>query len=148
MESKEIFAVILAVAGIVLVIGILSMVTKKDKASEQTSQPEITEVTQQQPVYLETDIWDVLREQNTTTDVTEVTLPDGSVSTDLPEGTAIEGTDLSGDVSAPESTDSALPEGAITETVPGSETVTETTAEAGIVALPEEPMQTYILQLP
>ena len=148
MESKEIFAVILAVAGIVLVIGILSMVTKKDKAGEQTSQPEITEVTQQQPVYLETDIWDVLREQNTTTDVTEVTLPDGSVSTDLPEGTAIEGTDLSGDVSAPESTDSALPEDTLTETVPGSETVTETTAEAGSVALPEEPMQTYILQLP
>lgn len=148
MESKEIFAVILAVAGIVLVIGILSMVSKKDKAGEQTSQPEITEVTQQQPVYLETDIWDVLREQNTTTDVTEVTLPDGSVSTDLPEGTAIEGTDLSGDVSAPESTDAALPEGAITETVPGSETVTETTVEAGSVELPEEPMQTYILQLP
>ena len=110
METKEILAVILAAFGIILVIGILSMITKKGAAGSEDSVPEITEVTSQEPVYLETDIWDMLREQNTTTATTE-------------ETTDVEGSDVTGDGSE------TLPEGAETGDVTGEGTVSAGTAD-------------------
>ena len=43
MESKEIYAVILAALGIVLVIGILSMITKSVNPEQQESIPVATD---------------------------------------------------------------------------------------------------------
>ena len=47
MESKEIYTVLLAALGIILVIGILSLVTKPDSDTQQDSMPAITNATQQ-----------------------------------------------------------------------------------------------------
>lgn len=103
METKEILALVLAAFGIILVIGILSMITKKNDTTKEDSVPEITQVTQQEPVYIETDIWDVLREQNQTTVATE-------------ETAEAEGTGESGEETG------TLPEGAVTGEVSGDET--------------------------
>ena len=103
METKEILALVLAAFGIILVIGILSMITKKNDTTKEDSVPEITQVTQQEPVFIETDIWDVLREQNQTTVTTE-------------ETAEAEGTGESGEETG------TLPEGAVTGEVSGDET--------------------------
>lgn len=130
MESKEILAVVVATLGIILVIGILSLITKSTDTTEQDSKPVVSEVSEPQPVYLQTDIWDVLRAQNTTTVTTETTNADGEIIIDetgtLPEGETVP-TDISQDVNTAAADESA-----------GSETETMTVTEESI------PQQTYM----
>lgn len=152
MESKEIFAVILAALGIIIVISILSMVTKNGRSGEQSSEPEITQLTQQEPVYLETDIWDVLREQNTTTAVTEETLPEGTDVTAAAEGTTDTDVPLvTGDMTAigmPQVEVGSTPDGETpASTVSDAGTETETTAVT-VLQETQPAVQTYVLQLP
>ncbi|MBQ9907289.1 MAG: hypothetical protein IJM46_11015 [Oscillospiraceae bacterium] len=139
MESKEILAVILAALGIILLIGILSMVTKKNEMTEESSVPAVTEVTQPDPVYFETDIWDVIREQNATTAATEETLEDGTPVTTGSDGET--GT-------LPEGAETLNPDesGILTES--GAETETETTTVTEATADLTPKVQTYILNLP
>ena len=97
METKEILALVLAAFGIILVIGILSMITKKNDTTKEDSVPDITQVTQPEPVYLETDIWDVLNNQLfTTTTSTEQTDANGSAVT------AVTGADGSAESTSPD----------------------------------------------
>lgn len=137
METKEILALVLAAFGIILVIGILSMITKKNDTTKEDSVPEITQVTQQDPVYIETDIWDVLREQNQTTVATEETAEaegteeSGAETGTLPEG-AVTG-EVSGDVTGEASGDVS----AVTAEGSGSETETTAVTEQSQV------VQTY-----
>ncbi len=87
MERKEIYTVVIAALGIILVIGLLSLFTKPDSKTQQNSMPAVTGATAQQSNASQTDIWDYLREQNTTTVTTETTAIESAVTTDtLPEG--------------------------------------------------------------
>lgn len=146
MESKEILAVILAALGIILLIGILSMVTKKNEMTEESSVPAVTEVTQPDPVYFETDIWDVIREQNATTAATEETLEDGTPVTTGSDGET--GTLPEGAETLPEGAETLNPDesGILTESGAETETETTTVTEASADLTPK--VQTYILNLP
>lgn len=141
METKEILALVLAAFGIILVIGILSMITKKNDTTKEDSVPEITQVTQQDPVYIETDIWDVLREQNQTTAATEETAEaegtgeSGAETGTLPEG-AVTG-EVSGDVTGEATGDVSGDVSAVTAEGSGSETETTAVTEQSQV------VQTY-----
>lgn len=141
METKEILALVLAAFGIILVIGILSMITKKNDTTKEDSVPEITQVTQQDPVYIETDIWDVLREQNQTTVATEETAEaegteeSGAETGTLPEG-AVTG-EVSGDVTGEATGDVSGDVSAVTAEGSGSETETTAVTEQSQV------VQTY-----
>ena len=144
METKEIFAVIIAVLAVIIVISVLSMITKRSGATKQDSSPEITEVPPITAITLETNIWDVLREQNTTTVLTEETLPESPDGTDI-----IAGTDLTGDdpglvsigstpTDFPLQNESQLP-GSVTESV---------STDITFAPITEQQVQTFILQLP
>ncbi len=140
MESKEIFAVILATLGIILVIGVLSLITKKDTETEQDPIPETTEITTPEPIYLQTDIWDQLREQNATTVTTDTTASAGSDMTGtetaaLPEGTETAVTGFSDGNTVV--TESAVIEG--TDTTAAAEMTADTTVQT---------QQSYVLVLP
>jgi hypothetical protein len=149
METKEILALVLAAFGIILVIGILSMITNKNGTTKEDSAPEITQATQPDPVYLETDIWDLIREQNQTTVTTdETTEAGGSGESGEETGTLPEGAetgdvtgevtgDVTGDVSSDVSGDVSGFVSAIT--VEGAGSNTETTA---VTEQPHE-VQTY-----
>ena len=146
MEHKEIFAVILAALGIILVIGILSMVTKKPSTTEQSSAPEITEAPGPEPVYIETDIWDVLRDQNSTTVTTDTTMPLTPEGTVIYEGTILEGSDLVLNLTDLLTGETEPGVELPAETGFGAETETTTVTEAMTEA--PQPLQTYVLQLP
>lgn len=136
MESKEIYTVLLAALGIILVIGILSLVTKPDSDTQQDSMPAITKVTQQNSNFQETDIWDLLREQNTTTATTATSAVE-SAGSGIETGISSEGavTILSSDGIV------------VTESSPGSETETAAVTEPSNTA-PVEPPQSYHLIIP
>lgn len=131
MESKEIYTVLLAALGIILVIGILSLVTKSDSDTQQDSMPAITNATQQNSNIQKTDIWDLLREQNTTTATTATSAVEFAGS----------GTETG--ISS-EGAETILSSGGIvvTESSPGSETETTAVTEPSNTA-PVEPPQTY-----
>ena len=139
MESREILAVIAAALGVILLIGILSIVSKKNQTTQEESAPVITEVTQPDPVYLETDIWDVIREQNATTVATEETLEDGTPVTTGSDGET--GT-------LPEGAETLNPDESGITAESGTETETETTTVTEITADLTPKVQTYILNLP
>ena len=119
MESKEIFAVILAVLAVIIVISVLSMVTRRGTTTQEDSAPAMTELPPVTAITWETDIWDVLREQNTTTVLTEEIPPEVTAESDIAEGTEFpaDGTGLLDFGSTPTElpvTDESLPDGSET----------------------------------
>lgn len=86
MDHKEVFAVIIAAFGVIILIAVLNM------ARSATKKPEDSETVPAQttPIVLttaKTDIWDVLHNQNTTTTEAAETDENGSAVTTV-EGTA------------------------------------------------------------
>ena len=140
MESKEILAVILAALITILIIGVLSMIKGRADASQNDSVPARTTVAEPDPVYMETDIWDYIREQNATTVTTSETAEEGlDETTESGEetGTLPEGSDITLD---PFDSDISTEPGIETETV--TTTVTEMTEET----VDNQP-NTYILEI-
>ena len=140
MESKEILAVILAALITILIIGVLSMIKGRADASQNDSVPARTTVAEPDSVYMETDIWDYIREQNATTVTTAETAEEGlDETTESGEetGTLPEGSDITLD-----------PFDSDISTEPGIETETETTT---VTEMTEETVNnqpnTYILEI-
>ena len=73
MEHKEVFAVIIAAAIVIIVIGVLSMIRGDQQTDETESQPAV--ITQAPAAVQQTDVWDMIREQQAviTTEVTSIT---------------------------------------------------------------------------
>lgn len=80
MEHKEIVTMVLAVALVIIVIGVLGMVTRnggvEDSVAEPATTPELP------PITRETDIWDLIREQQAAMTTTEATDAEEGTVTD------------------------------------------------------------------
>lgn len=80
MEKREIMAVILAVIGICIVIGVVNMFRgKNSQDSSSDSLPAVSDVV----LTRKTDYWDYLREQQETTTATQITEMTGDVTGDV-----------------------------------------------------------------
>lgn len=153
MEHREIFTVILAVALVIIVIGVLGMVSSKGNENS-TAEPETT--TERPPITQQTDIWDMIHSQQaamTTTEAPEpadetvteaviVTDEEGNPVTDE-EGNPVtetfvvtdeEGNPVTGTAAATDEEGNLITE----------ETETETVTDAGPAADPNEPARTEI----
>lgn len=123
MEHKDIFALIIAAFGVIVLIGVLGM-ARGSKAEQEESAPLLT--TAVEITSPKTDIWDVLHNQQTTT--TEAVMTDESGQTIITDTTGTGLPNESGIVTAETMPGETLPEQTtLSETVP-AETVASTAA--------------------
>lgn len=138
MEHREIFAVILAAALVIIVIGVLGMVRSSSGNREDSEEFAIT--TERPPITEKTSLWDMIHDQQaamTTTETeTETTTVTESVIVTDEEGNAV--TDEDGNVVT-----EPMPEPSVTDEAAPEEMTTTTTTEAA-PEVPAEPAETRI----
>lgn len=155
MEHREIFTVIIAVALVIIVIGVLGMISSRTGSEDSTAEPAVT--TERPPITQETDIWDLIHsqqaammteatepEEETVTDTVIVTDEEGNPVTDEDGNPVTEAVVVTDEDGNPVTGTSAVTDEDGNPVTEETTTTTETVTNAAVPADPNAPAHTEI----